>query len=98
MTVPRSIKQVHRDNTPVTTFVEYYRVTMFVPHLDNFISMISDSLLKYKTLLKSFSLLFPVKDKIRYGIPDTFENDKIFSTKIFTTIIIFFSISSNRRT
>lgn len=65
MTVPRRDKQAHRDNTPVTTLEEYYRVTMFVPYLDNFISMISDSLLKHKTLLKSFNVLFPVKDKIR---------------------------------
>jgi len=64
-------KQVHRDNTPVTTLKEYYGMTIFIPYLDNFITMISDRLLK-QSLLKSFNCLFPIKD---IDNSDTFEND-----------------------
>ena len=47
-------------------------MTIFIPYLDDFITMISDRLLKHKSLLKSFNSLFPIKEKDN---SDTFEND-----------------------
>jgi len=47
-------------------------MTIFIPYLDNVITMISDRLLKHKSLLKSFNCLFLIKEK---DIPETFEND-----------------------
>ena len=65
LSLPRRVgKQVQRDNTLATTLEEYYRVTIFISYLDNFITMISDRLLKHKSLLKIFNCLFPIKDKI----------------------------------
>jgi len=64
-------KQVHRDDTPLNMLEEYNRVTIFIPYLDNFITMISDRLLKHKSLLKSFNCLFPIKKKDN---SDTFKN------------------------
>lgn len=73
ISLPRRVsKQVHRDNTPANTLEEYYRVTIFIPYLDNFITMISDRLLKHKSLLMNFNCLFPIKEN---NIPDTFENN-----------------------
>lgn len=89
MTLPRRVsKEVHRDSTYVTTLEEYYRVTIFIPYLDNFISMISSRLLKHKILLESFNLLFPTKEK---DILDTFENDMTYLVQKYSQLLPSFS-------
>jgi hypothetical protein len=89
LSLPRRVgKQVHRDNTPATTLEEYYRVTIFIPYLDNFITMISDCLLKHKSLLKSFHCLFPIKEK---NNSDTFENDITDLVKKYSQLLPSFS-------
>ncbi|KAL4153397.1 hypothetical protein QTP88_001230 [Uroleucon formosanum] len=89
ISLPRRVgKQVHRDNTPVTTLEEYYKVTIFIPYLDTFITMISDRLLKHKSLLKSFNCLFPIKEKDN---SDTFENDITGLVKKYSQLLPSFS-------
>ncbi|KAL4132403.1 hypothetical protein QTP88_009557 [Uroleucon formosanum] len=89
ISLPRRVgTQVHRDNTPVTTLEEYYRVTIFIPYLDNFITMISDRLLKHKSLLKSFNCLFPIKEKDN---SDIFENDITGLVKKYSQLLPSFS-------
>jgi len=89
ISLPRRVgKQVHRDNTAVTTLEEYYRVTIFFPYLDNFITMISDHLLKHKSLLKTFNCLFPIKEKDN---SDTFENDVTDLLKKYSQLLPSFS-------
>lgn len=63
-------------------------MTIFIPHLDNFITIISDNLLKHKFLLKSFNCLFPNKVK---NIPDTFKNDITDKVQAYSQLLPYFS-------
>ncbi|KAL4113754.1 hypothetical protein QTP88_017327 [Uroleucon formosanum] len=63
-------KNVEKDFKLIFERAEIF-LTIFIPYLDNFITMISDRLLKHKSLLKSFNCLFPIKEKDN---SDTFEN------------------------
>ncbi|CAI6372693.1 unnamed protein product [Macrosiphum euphorbiae] len=52
-------KQTNRENPPNTNSVEdYYRVTVFVPYLDNFISQLSTRFLNHKSIFNGFDCLF----------------------------------------
>lgn len=50
--------------------------------------MINDRLLKHKTLLESFNLLFSMKEK---DIPHTFENDINYLVQKYSQLLPYFS-------
>lgn len=60
LSVPRlSKKQQHRSNVEIESPEEYYRVTMFIPFLDELNSHIEPRFIKHGEILSSFDCLLP---------------------------------------
>ena len=60
LSVPRlSKKQQHRSNVEIESPEEYYRVTMFIPFLDELNSHIESRFIKHGEILSSFDCLLP---------------------------------------
>jgi len=45
-------KQINRANPQVSSVEEYYRVTVFVPFIDNFICQLTSRFLNHKTVFE----------------------------------------------
>lgn len=59
LNMPRIVgHQTNRCNIQCTTVEEYYRISVFIPFLDNFITQISNRFLKHKDVLSGFMCLF----------------------------------------
>lgn len=58
--MPRlNARQTKRCNVQVSTAEDYFRIAIFIPFLDSFISQLDDRLASHKVLLASFMCLFP---------------------------------------
>jgi len=73
--IPRiSGRQAHRSNVATNNPESYYRVTIFIPFLDNFINQLHDRFLSHENILSSFTCLFPNSDfKISNDIEESFK-------------------------
>lgn len=73
--IPRiSSRQAHRSNIATNSPESYYRVTIFIPFLDNFIDQLHDRFLSHKNILSSFTCLFPNSDfKISNDVEESFK-------------------------
>ena len=66
ISIPRSAKVQHsRNNVSTENPQDYFRATIFIPFLDNFISQLHERLLDHKSLLQSFSCLLPEVNKFQ---------------------------------
>lgn len=58
--VPRTTKrQVHRENYDVNSPEDYYRLSIFIPFVDHFISHLKERFLKHKNVLKKIQNILP---------------------------------------
>jgi len=73
--IPRiSSRQAHRSNIATNNPESYYRVTIFIPFLDNFIGQLHDRFLSHENILSSFTCLFLNSDfKISNDIEESFK-------------------------
>jgi cell division protein FtsX len=55
------VRQVRRNNIETDSLELYFRVTLFIPFLDFFITLIQRSLSDHKQILSSFQCLLPSK-------------------------------------
>jgi hypothetical protein len=73
--IPRiSGRQAHRSNVAINNPESYYRVTIFILFLNNFIDQLHDRFSTHENILSSFTCLFPNSDfKISNDIEESFK-------------------------
>ncbi|KAJ8939579.1 hypothetical protein NQ314_011074 [Rhamnusium bicolor] len=57
----RASRQTQRCNIMTKNPEDYYRISIFIPFLENVLTQIQERLLKHKQILSSFRCLFPVR-------------------------------------
>lgn len=83
ITLPRCVsRQIYRSNFNAQTPEEYYRLSVFIPWIDNFISHLHEKFLKHKKLLQSFASVVPngmqptqEENQLFIALSKTFSND-----------------------
>lgn len=76
VSVPRtSSRQKNRSNVMNNNPIEYYRISTFIPFLDNFLEQLHGRFLEHRAKLKSFNCLLPKTSK--QISEETFEDFKI---------------------
>ena len=58
-----SKRQTQRCNIPVSDPEEYYRIAVYNPFVDNFLTQIKDRFTAHRDILESFLCLLPEKDQ-----------------------------------
>ncbi|KAL4090337.1 hypothetical protein QTP88_025196 [Uroleucon formosanum] len=101
MTIPRIDKrQVHRINVQTNNPEEYFRISVFIPYLDSFISQLKSRFLNHIDILSSFHSLFDENStkeefkKLAVFYEEDLNVNKLF--QILSTLPI--STASNERT
>lgn len=59
--IPRIARQKHRANYENQTPEDHYRLSVFIPFLDHFISQLHDRFLKHKNVLTKIENMLPIK-------------------------------------
>jgi len=54
-------KQTYRQNIPSNTVQDYFKVSLFIPFLDSFISQLNDRFINHKEIIQGFQMLFPIE-------------------------------------
>lgn len=77
ITLPRLTNiQKNRFNVKTTCSNEYYKISLFIPFLDNFISQLHDRFIEHKSLITNFCCLLP-----NNNLPNREENIKSLAEK-----------------
>lgn len=64
VTKPRlASRQTNRSNIIIDSVADYYKIIIYIPYHDLFITHLQDRFLKHRNILSNFSCLFPVETK-----------------------------------
>ncbi|XP_025424947.1 zinc finger MYM-type protein 1-like [Sipha flava] len=64
VTKPRlASRQTNRSNITTDSVADYYKITIYIPYHDLFITHLEDRFLKHRNILANFSCLFPIETK-----------------------------------
>jgi hypothetical protein len=56
-------RQTNRSNITTDSVADYYKITIYIPYHDLFITHLEDRFLKHRNILGNFSCLFPIETK-----------------------------------
>ncbi|KAG8184564.1 hypothetical protein JTE90_007680 [Oedothorax gibbosus] len=59
-----SKRQTQRCNVPVSNPEDFYRIAMYNPFIDNFLSQVKDRFVAHRNILEAFMCLLPEKDEM----------------------------------
>ena len=77
MTKPRlASRQTNRSNIITDSVADYYKIIIYIPYHDLFITHLQDRFLKHRNILSNFSCLFPI---------ETTSLDKVACKTLFET-------------
>lgn len=77
VTKPRlASRQTNRSNIKTDSVTDYYKIIIYIPYLDLFITHLQDRFLKHRNILSNFSCLFLIETKAL---------DKVACIKLFET-------------
>ena len=82
--IPRlPARQTQRLVVSDSTTSDYFKITIFIPFLDSLITNLDERFLKYKDIIKLFTVLFPCFEKIEENIQAFLNLHKFYNTKNF---------------
>jgi len=93
--IPRITKRhTYSQNTPDNTVQDYFKVFLFIPFLDSFISQLNDRFINHNEIIQGFQLLFPIaplteqQEKLIKNLAEFYANDVENSSNVLAEVKI----------